>query len=132
MDLFDKTFSAIERKMDLHVKRHTILASDVANSETPKFIARELDFAGELKAALGTKEEPVAKTNPMHLDIASSEGAHTVLDYTGPMGADGNNVDLDITMGKLSANGTEYSKSADLFQAKMRLLRIVIQGRGGA
>ncbi|MCB0322893.1 MAG: flagellar basal body rod protein FlgB [Bdellovibrionales bacterium] len=131
MELFDKTFNAIERKLDLHLKRHTVLSSNLANSETPHFTAREIDFAGELKKALGQHEEPLVKTNPQHMDISSSEGAHIVLDQSMPVGADGNNVDLDITTARISSNGRAYTGAAELLSMKLRMLRMAARGRGG-
>ncbi|HQH27400.1 MAG TPA: flagellar basal body rod protein FlgB, partial [Oligoflexia bacterium] len=95
MDLFDNTLKALERSLDLYYKRHQILASNAANSETPKYQARELDFAGELDKALGNAAEPLVKTNPLHMDLTTSEGPRILPDNTGAVGADGNNVDID-------------------------------------
>ena len=60
MKLFDKTFDVLEKSMDLHFKRHSVLASNVANSETPGYKAREIDFAGELERALGESKEDLS------------------------------------------------------------------------
>lgn len=131
MEIFDKTFSALEKKMDLHFRRHVTLAGNIANSETPNFRAREVDFAGELEKALGEKKEVLVKTHPQHMDLSSHEGAHVVFDNSTPVGADGNNVDLDIATGKLSSNAREYSGAANLMMIKLRILRMAAMGRGG-
>jgi flagellar basal body rod protein FlgB len=39
------------------------------------------------------------------------------------MGADGNNVDLDVTMGKISANARAYESAVGLMSQKFRLLK---------
>lgn len=131
MDLFDKTFSAIEKKLDLHLKRHAVLSSNVANADTPNYIAREVDFAGELKRALGTAEEPLAKTDARHIDVSGSQQAHVVLDHSGAVGADGNNVDLDLAMGKLASNARKYNHAANLLSMKLMIIRMAARGRGG-
>ena len=131
MKLFDTTLAAMEKKMDLAFNRHALITSNIANSETPNYKARELDFAGELEKALGRKEETLVKTNPQHLDLASNQGSHIVLDNTGAVGADGNNVDLDIAIGKLSENARSYSGTTNLLLMKFRILRMAASGRGG-
>ena len=131
MDLFDKNFYAIQKKMDLHFKRHMILSGNVANNETPNYRTRELDFAGELQKALGTRQEPLNKTHPGHMDLVSQQRSRVVVDNKTPVGADGNNVDLDIAMGKLSSNARGYTGAGTLLQMKLRMLRMAARGRGG-
>ncbi len=131
MKLFDNTFSAIEKKMDLHLRRHALLSSNLANSETPNYTARDLDFAGELKQALGHETSTLKKTNSRHMDLSSAQGSHVILDQTMPVGADGNNVDLDRTVGRISTNARGYTGAANLLQMKLRILRMAARGRGG-
>jgi flagellar basal-body rod protein FlgB len=131
MELFDKTFNAIEKSLDLRFKRHVVLSSNTANSETPNYKAREIDFAGELEKALGRDEQVLTKTNPQHMDLHGQEGAHIVYDNSTPVGADGNNVDMDINMGKLAANSRSYSNAVDLLNVKLQILRMAARGTGG-
>ncbi|MCC6220384.1 MAG: flagellar basal body rod protein FlgB [Deltaproteobacteria bacterium] len=132
MKLFDESYSAMEKALDLRFKRHTVLASNIANTETPNFRAREVDFAGELKKAVDGAQQALAKTNPGHMDVTSAEGnSHIVYDNATAMGADGNNVDLDIAMGKISENARTYSGVANYLSMKLRLLRQVTRGGTG-
>jgi len=71
------------------------------------------------------------KTNPKHMDLSSAQGAHVVLDHSMAVGADGNNVDLDRTVGRLSTNASAYTGTATLLQMKLRILRMAARGRGG-
>jgi flagellar basal-body rod protein FlgB len=133
MRIFDDVFGGLERAMDLRFQRHTVLASNAANSETPNYRAREIDFAGQLEKAFNdppSQQVPLEKTNALHMDILGGEQERVVLDDAGQMGADGNNVDLDITMGKISDNGRAYEAAASLFSQKLRLLRVFVR-RGG-
>ena len=127
MKIFDDTFAGLEKAMDLTFKRHVLLSSNTANSETPNYRARELDFAGELQRALGDTSNDLRKTNPKHMDVSSLEGSHIVFDNTGEMGSDGNNVDLDINMGKISANSRSYESAAGLVAQKLKLMRSFIR-----
>lgn len=132
INLFDNTFNAIERNMDLRLRRHTVLSSNVANNETPNYKARELDFAGDLQRALKKNPSELQRTNSKHLDISSHTQAHIIVDETTPVGPDGNNVDLDIAMGKLAGNGRSYTAASNYLNMKLRLIRFAASGgRGG-
>ncbi|MCB0359639.1 MAG: flagellar basal body rod protein FlgB [Bdellovibrionales bacterium] len=130
--LFDTTFGLLERAMDLRLRRHQVLSSNVANAETPNFRARELDFAGELRRMIGEDGKGLMKTDPKHMDLGGQNSAHVVLDNTAPMGADGNNVDLDLAMGKLSDNSQAYESAGEYMTMKLRMIRLAASGgRGG-
>lgn len=127
MKLFDSTFLGLEKSLDVRFKRHVLLTSNVANSETPNYRARELDFAGSLEKAMGEDQSALVKTDPKHMDVGMSQGEHIVYDNSAPMGSDGNNVDLDITMGKVSANARAYENSVNLLSQKLRIIRSFIR-----
>lgn len=132
MKLFDSSYAAIEKALDVRFKRHTILTGNTANSETPNYRAREVDFAGELKAAFEQQEQTVARTNPSHLDIGGDNRSFITYDNSGAVGADGNNVDLELTMGKLSENARTYNSAVNYLSIKFRMLRMAARDRGGA
>ena len=109
--------------MDLRFRRHAVLTSNLANSETPNYRAREVDFGRELAKAFGDTTTEVAKTDSRHMDLSFAETDRVVFDNTGAMGADGNNVDLDLVTGKISDNGRAYENAANMVVQKLRLLR---------
>lgn len=130
MKLFDQTFGALEKVMDLNIKRHALLSSNVANSETPGYKAKDLDFAHELEKATDSYQSPLLKTDARHQDVESSSMAHTVQDNTGAVGADGNNVDLDLQMGRIADAARSYSRAANVWSFRLKILRQAINGRG--
>ncbi len=131
MKIYDTTFDLLQRAMDVRMKRHAVLSSNIANSETPNYKARELDFAGELNKVLTQNTQSVEKTNPLHMDLDDSSTAHIVFDNSAAVGADGNNVDLDISMGKLAENVRGYSNASTWLGVQLRLLKNVARGRLG-
>ena len=130
MKIFDKTMEVMEKSLDVRMKRHALLVSNVANAETPGYRARDLDFGGEIEAAMNRGSE-IQKSNPKHMDLSGSDGAHAVLDDGGAMRADGNNVDLDLAMGKLAQNAGAIESTADYLTLKLRLLRLAARSGGG-
>jgi flagellar basal-body rod protein FlgB len=131
MKLFDSTFNAIERRLDLTLRRHTVLSGNIANNETPNFRARDVNFSKEIEKALGVHKDEMVKTSPLHMDVTQLSGEHVYLDNSMPVGADGNNVDLDIQMGKLSSNSRDYSGALNLLSVKLRMLKSAAMGRAG-
>lgn len=133
MNVFDKTMSVLERQMDLRFKRHVVLSGNVANNETPNYRAREVDFAGELQRVIHGDTGKLEKTNAKHMEVSGpKKGSHVIYDNSGAVGANGNNVDLDIAMGKLSSNARAYTGAASLLQMKLRIFRLISSSRGGA
>lgn len=131
MKLFNETFDVIERSMDLRFRRHALISSNVANSETPGYRARELDFAGELQHLLGQGQETVTMTDSRHMDLSSGSVSHVTYDNSGAMGADGNNVDLDMSMGKMSENARAYQNAANWLGVQLRMIKAAARGRTG-
>jgi flagellar basal-body rod protein FlgB len=118
--LFDSTMRGLAEAMTLHQQRHEVLASNLANVETPGYRARELDFEIALKEAfLPDPERPAAGALPT---------AKVVEDLGAPARADGNTVDLDLQMIKLSTNGGRYTALAKLLGHRIMLLRSAIEG----
>ena len=131
MKIYNETFTILEKAMELGMKRHTVLASNVANSETPGYKARDVDFANELKNILNTKSasKDIEKTNPLHMDLSPSSQSRIVFDEAMPVAADGNNVDLDMTMGKIADNSRAYSNAANWLGVQLRMIKNAARGR---
>ena len=117
--LFDPTIEGLARTMTLQQKRHEVLASNVANVETPGYRARELDFRDALQQAF---EERGANE-------ATPDGTPAVVeDRLAPRRADGSTVDMDQQMAKLNANGMTYLALARILGRRVALLRQAIDG----
>jgi flagellar basal-body rod protein FlgB len=121
--LFDPTMRGLAEALTLHQRRHEVLASNLANVETPRFKAKELDFEDTLRAAFET--EPAAV--PELAGVGGLE-PRVVEDAGAPARADGNTVDLDLQMAKLAANGGRYVALAKLLQLRILQLRLAIEG----
>ena len=117
--LFDPTIQGLAEALTLHQRRHEVLASNLANVETPGFKARDLDFASALRDAFAAAERGEAP---------GTEAPQAVEDTTAAMRADGNTVDVDLQMAKLSANGLGYVSLAKVLQKRIALLRQAIEG----
>jgi len=103
----------IERYMDLLSTRQKLVASNIANADTPGYHTQDLDFQQEFLQAAGMK--------PQVLEVAGLRTKN-----------DGNNVSLDREARLLSENALRFSVASQLMRAQLRGVRSAIQeGRSG-
>jgi len=118
-------FSILERVVLQAGARNGVLASNIANVDTPNYKARDISF-GEV---LGT-EMGLATTDPKHLP-GSSSGATSELriDETQPW-ADGNNVELDQEVAKMTENAMFFQAGVTLLSKKVQMFKNALRTTG--
>ena len=129
--LFNSTTIMLERLLDFQAERHTVLSTNVANVDTPGYKGQDLRFSDELKRAIDTRGTlPLKKTHEEHLPVALTElkeMEHRSVPGTDAVHRlDGNTVDLDKEMTKLSENSLYYNVTAQLVSKKLKGLRTAI------
>jgi flagellar basal-body rod protein FlgB len=122
----------------LRAERGRVLASNIANADTPNYKARDFDFRQAMAAATaqttGAAPQPVAPalTNPAHLGgAAGSAPAGETLQYRAPLQAavDGNTVDLDVERAGFAENSVRYEATLRFLNGQIRLLMSAINGQ---
>jgi len=111
----DKTTSILEKMMDVASFRQKILASNIANVETPGYKAKDISFQKELNAAIdgpGNKKQgfEVFETTPTMIN------------------RDGNTVNIDTEMAKVAENTLLHNTSAQLLAMNFRMIKDIIRG----
>ncbi len=129
-ELFDKTINVLSSAMDLYMLRHAVITDNIANSETPNFKARRVEFETEIQKVLerekdgnvdpeGGVERSLASINPIIYEDPHSE-----------VGQDKNSVDMDREMSDLKKNELKYSTASQAVTQKFSLLKYAIsEGR---
>lgn len=119
--------------LNLRSARQELLASNVANADTPGYKARDVDFASALRNALAGSpaELPVVRTAEAHLAGNTGEtimGAPVM--YRRPLqpSADGNTVDMDVERTRFADNALRYEASVMFVNAKLKGMLTAIQG----
>jgi flagellar basal-body rod protein FlgB len=127
--LFDRSVTGLSRTMDLTWKRNQALSANIANAETPQYRAIDVSFGNELEKAFEAQTGSLAQTNTSHIDTHSNRGdsSKLVSDLSGATKPDGNNVDLDLQMGRLAQNSGDYANAARLIRRQIGLLRTAIR-----
>ncbi|MDP1997879.1 MAG: flagellar basal body rod protein FlgB [Gallionella sp.] len=119
--------------LSLRAGRQELLASNIANADTPNYKARDVNFASALQNALaGTAAGlPTVKTSSMHLEGnsgASILGAPVMYRKPVQPSADGNTVDMDVERAQFADNALRYEASVMFVNAKLKGILAAIQG----
>lgn len=128
--LFDKmAIPRLQTVLDLAASRQKLLTDNVANAETPGYRRKDIDFRGELNAALsGARPSGLRVTNDKH--IGAEPGVHTPKIEQEKIPAGQNfGVDIDKEMAAVAENQLEFNVAAKLVRDKFEALRKVIRGR---
>lgn len=130
MGLFDATVELLQRGAAFAVRRHAILAQNLANVETPGYRGQDLTFARQLDLVQQSRAMPVA------LELRGPAGAREAgLDVRllrapdGPPRPDGNDVDVDRQMVKIAENTLYHNAVVHLLIAKLNAMKTAISGR---
>lgn len=132
----DEALSFHQTALRLRSERQQVLASNIANADTPNYKARDIDFNSAFKQAMaqnGAAAAPLAKTSPAHL--GGSSGAATasgvpLLYRTASQGSvDGNTVDMDAERNQFMDNALRYEASVTFAGGQIRKLLSAIQGQ---
>lgn len=99
----------------LRAERQRLIASNIANADTPGYIARDMDFATALRQATGQLAVPgqMAATDPGHLQPGAGAASPDGLVYAtaSQTSLDGNSVDMDRERATFAENSVKYEAS---------------------
>ena len=112
--------NSMERAIDYHVKRHALLATNVANAETPGFRPQDMSFDAAL-----SKAKLLRTSHPRHMESVGGSRYQMSLfeDPVDNPGNDGNAVSMEREMGKIVANSHRYRATVEMISRRMSLLK---------
>lgn len=125
------TLHAIESAIDITQKRHGVIASNIANLDTPNYRARDLDFKKAMAQALETGQEMnLVRTNPGHIGSGVDSLNHTeVVDESAEFNGI-NWVNIDQATVKMIENTMMYRTATETLLRKITLMKEVIREGG--
>jgi flagellar basal-body rod protein FlgB len=112
--------------MDLKFNRQQLIASNVANVDTPGYKGKDLKFQRVLKDQLEDLDLKTSK--PGHLsDSIDNHSMGEILEDENPGRPDGNNVNIDNEMMKLTKNNIQYNIDIQFIKKKLDGIRRIIE-----
>lgn len=127
----DETMTFLATAMDLLAARQSLVASNIANADTPGYRAVDLEFQRELEVAFerqrrvengdftGAKLRYHQVLKPRIVAVESQ--SHRL---------DGNNVDIDREMMKLARINGMFEQASTMLAFKLRFLKMAIRAEG--
>jgi flagellar basal-body rod protein FlgB len=113
--MIDNTTAALQASLRGLASRQRALTDNIANLETPGYLAKRVSFESSLQNAIDTQR-------PTTMTVANSRSMD-------PTGANGNNVNLDDETILSTDTALRYEMSIEALNAKYRLLRTAIRGQ---
>jgi flagellar basal-body rod protein FlgB len=140
IDRLTKTLDFNAQALLLRSERSRVLASNIANADTPNYKARDFDFRAALSQATGVQmgassasaaTVAQARTASGHLTAGGSAGGGPTLLYRTPLqtALDANTVDMDMERAAFADNTLRYEAGLRFINGQIRTLMTAINGQ---
>ncbi|HRD65775.1 MAG TPA: flagellar basal body rod protein FlgB [Candidatus Competibacter sp.] len=117
---FERALSVHAQTLELRSRRAEILAANLANADTPNYLARDIDFKATLSGLSG-RENALKVTHAVHMQARGSASGELLYRTPAQMAIDGNTVEEEQEKSAFADNAMRY-------QASLRLLGNRVQG----
>src|SRR5579875_2979831 len=115
--MLDPIAGSLEQYMTLVSARQKLVASNIANADTPGYKTKDIDFQSELQNALS----------------GNGVSSPSVVDVSGlAVKNDGNNVNLDREARLLAENALRFNLASNLMHSKLKIMRMAIENGSSA
>jgi flagellar basal-body rod protein FlgB len=130
----ENPFGMHEQALLLRSQRSQLLASNIANADTPGFKARDLDFQAALGHAQSDNQPVLLQTTQTgHLGVDAKQAVISAdMRYRVPTqpSLDGNTVDMQQEQAAFAENAVHYQATLDFISNRINMLRLAITGGG--
>lgn len=136
LDKLDNELRFQQGALQLLSQRQDILASNIANVDTPGYLARDIDFSQQLKDAVennikSTGDVSLILTSGKHIPAIAPSINNDQLLYRIPdqPSADGNTVDMDRERVNFADNTIKYQTSLTILSSQLKnMMSVINQG----
>lgn len=135
MNAMTRELGPLSKAIDLRAYRHQVLASNIANADTPHYKARDFNFTAAMqKAVAGQASDGLALATTASGHIAGGAGAGTPgLQFRAETqsAVDGNTVDMDTERAQIADNAIQYEILTRLISDRFSGMRAALAGTQG-
>ena len=129
----DEAMRFHQTALNTRAYRQQVIASNIANSDTPNYKARDVDFREALKGALAGKSGSLAlsTTSARHLAAAGASPLEANLKFRNDQqgAVDGNTVNMDVERSAFAENAVQYQASVTFINGLITGMPRAIQGQ---
>lgn len=131
---FDKALGVHPQAMLIRSQRAELLATNIANADTPGYKAKDIDFASALKAARSTQQggNSMVTTDANHIagGTRSVGGSELFRMPNQTDTGDGNSVDIQVERNLYTQNAMEYQASLQFLSGRFKGLNKALGSQG--
>ena len=127
----DNALGIHAKAMVLRARRTEVLASNLANADTPGFKARDLDFHAMMRSAEADNNgQRLLTTHARHIPTSRNDIHSDELLYRTPTqpSLDGNTVDVQVEKASFSENAIQYMATLRFLNSKVQGLQLALKG----
>ncbi|MEY8879140.1 MAG: flagellar basal body rod protein FlgB [Leptothrix sp. (in: b-proteobacteria)] len=134
LDRLSDTLNFQSQALLLRAERQRLIASNIANADTPDYVARDMDFAATLRQATGQQAPAatLATTAAGHIPLQGQDGrAAPQLLYAraSQTNLDRNTVDMDRERASFTDNAIKYEATLRFMNQGVRTMLEAIKGQ---
>ena len=131
MKIMDTTMKTLASSLNLRQMRNEIIASNIANAETPGYRAKRLDFEEALQRAIDIdRTQSMKVSDKNHYNIGGGGFNNLKPSYyddpNGVVSENGNTVNRDDEMVKMAENKLMHDASIQLLKKKLGMMKYVL------
>ncbi len=123
---FDKVLGPYTAALELRSQRAELIAGNIANAETPNYLARDLDFQRLLENRLG--QGTLATTDAGHLQARGGNPGEPLYRVPSQPSIDGNTVDAHQEKAAFADNALRYQTSLRLISSRIQGMMSALRG----
>ena len=126
MDMFTNAFGIHERALQVRSQRLEVLASNIANADTPNYKAQDVDFKAMLKEA---SREYISATHAKHY-AGLEEAPDNGMRYRTPFNSsfDGNTVEINVEQAQFGKAAGDYQATLNFLENRISGIRKALKG----
>jgi len=127
---FESALGIHEQAVNVRIQRAELLANNIANSDTPNYKARDLDFKSILQGVQSEQSLKMAVTDDSHQSSIVNPDFAAEMMYRNPHqpNVDGNTVNMQEEMARYTENAVAYQASFSFLDSKFKGLKSAIKG----
>jgi len=123
----DKNFGIHAQALQIRAKRAELLASNMANADTPNYLARDIDFRAALSEQMSSQSMRGVSPSTSHINHIQQNDFEfaNLLQYRIPLQSslDGNTVDLHIEQAGYAENALRYQASLNFLDGNIKSIK---------
>ncbi|HVY08458.1 MAG TPA: flagellar basal body rod protein FlgB [Burkholderiales bacterium] len=125
MNKLDELLNFNHQALNLRAYRQQVLASNIANADTPGYKARDIDFKSALAAA---SAKPAIPESGEATPAAAAAQPELLYRSVIQPSIDGNTVDMDMERAQFAENTVHYESNIASLTHHIRMMLAAIQG----